>query len=364
MKLRFSAAIVLLACLGLALAAWPVSGNPRPERFQVPSVPQVAQVDYSGCGAASLAMVFGHWGPTVDYMQVVDVVRSMARGTSLPDMVRGSHFSQVSSAVSEAYPACRPERGYPARGLGYGAFYHASRAPWLEQLKEVVARGYPVVVLTDWTPAEAGPHYRVVTGYDDTEGVIWLNDPWPNGDALGRYRRSGRADWAWPYGDFLAVWSLSTDAWGLSGGYRYGAVLTAPWKVHLQGPATVKPGCRFTVQARAEYSCPAPFATGPEADFPQFPASQVRLELLLPPGLAVVGPGVQQAGLLKAGQQTTVRTFDVLASEDFRGEAVISVLASGLVAGQVPDWGTTYWKQAYAYTDRIGGRGDFTISVR
>ncbi|MGI5844936.1 MAG: C39 family peptidase [Candidatus Xenobium sp.] len=364
MKLRFSTAIALLACLGLALASWPVTGCPRPERFQIPSVSQMAQVDYTGCGAAALAMVFGHWGPNVDYMQIVNVIRSMAHGTSLPDMVRGGHFSQVSSAASEAYPGCRPEHGYPARGLGYGAFFHASRTPWLDQLKEVVAQGYPVVVLTDWTPGEAGPHYRVVTGYDDAEGLVYLNEPWPYGDELERYRRSGRADWAWPYEDFLAVWSLSTDAWGLSGGYRYGAVLVAPWKVHMQGPATVKPGCLFSVQVRAEYSCPAPFATGPEADFPQFPANQVRFELLLPPGLAVVSPGVQQAGLLKAGQQTPIRTFEVQAAEDFHGEAVITVLASGLVTGRVPEWGTTCWKQAYTYTDRIGGQGDFTISVK
>ncbi len=76
MTLPSSTAMALLACLGLALAAWPVTGNPRPERFQVPSVPQMAQVDDSGCGAASLAMVFTHRGPTVDDMQIVDVVRS------------------------------------------------------------------------------------------------------------------------------------------------------------------------------------------------------------------------------------------------------------------------------------------------
>jgi hypothetical protein len=200
MKLRFSTAIALLAYLGLALAPWPVTGCPRPERFQIPSVPQMAQVDYTGCGAAALAMVFGHWGPNVDYMQIVNVIRSMAHGTSLPDMVRGGHFSQVSSAASEAYPGCRPEHGYPARGLGYGAFFHASRTPWLDQLKEVVAQGYPVVVRARALPPQRtcglGLALRGLPGglvpVHRCLGPVWRLSVWsrPGGALEGAHTRS------------------------------------------------------------------------------------------------------------------------------------------------------------------------------
>ena len=66
----------------------------------------------------ALAMALGHSGPTVDYKDVVDVASSMAHGTSLPDMVRGGHFSETSAAVSEAYTATKPTHGYIGRALG------------------------------------------------------------------------------------------------------------------------------------------------------------------------------------------------------------------------------------------------------
>lgn len=355
-------ALLLLVALGLVVGAPPVTGSSRPARFVIAGVPEVSQVDYSGCGAAALAMLFGHQGPAVDYMEIVDVVRSMAHGTSLPDMVRGGHFSEASAAASEAYPACRPLHGYPSRKLGYGAFFHASRTPWLDGLKDVLAQGYPVAVLTDWKPGESGPHYRVVTGYDDTEGVLYLQDPWPYGDSLDGYRRPGLKGWAWPQADFLAVWSLSTEEWGLPGGYRYGAVLAAPWKVQVHLPGSVGPGEAFTVEARAEYACPAPFGT----TFPRFPARDLQFELRLPPALAAAGPRVRPAdpSTLRAGETTPPVAFQVLASSDAAGHAEVTVTARGRVTGQVPRWGDTSWSPAYEYTDVIGGQATATTRVR
>lgn len=355
--------LLLLTSLALALLAAPAAGKARPARVLLDRVPEVAQVDYSGCGAAALAMIMDHWGPRIDYMEIVDVVRSMAQGTSLPDMVRGAHFSAASSAVSEAYPACQPAHGYPARPLGYGAFFHASRTPWLEELKDVVARGFPVAVLTDWKPGESGPHYRVVTGYDDREGVIFLQDPWPYGDSLASYRRPGPG-WAWPEADFLAVWSLSTEHWGLPGGYRYGAVVVAPWKVHLVAPTSARRGRAFRVEARAEYPCPAPFGRDPA--FPRFPARDVQLELRLSPGLEPVGPPVRApgGGALRPGDPTAPVVFEVRAREDAPPEGVVTVVARGTVSGAVPSWGTTSWSRPYDYTDQVGGQESQEIPIR
>lgn len=352
---------LLVMWVAIAVTALAAAAHPRPARYILAPVPQVSQLDYTGCGAAALAMLFRQAGPAIDYMQIVDVVRSMARGTSLPDMVRGGHFSAKSAAVSEAYPACQPRHGYPARHLGYGAFYHASREPWLDELKDVVAQGIPVAVLTDWKPGEAGPHYRVITGYDDEKGVLHLNDPWPYGTSLDCYKRGTKTNWIWPYADFLKVWALSTADWGLPGDYHYGAVIATPWKVNVRTPASVRLGEIFTVVARAKYTCPAPFGQG---DFPRFPAHDVKLEIALPRGFTAVGPTVQAAGdgTLQAGHETPTVTFKVRAPRTPQKSA-LTVTARGTVEGHVPEWGATYWKQAYDYRDAIGGLRMLPISV-
>lgn len=362
---RLLGTLALVAALGVGFATGPAGGSGRPARFVIANVPQVAQLDYSGCGAAALAMALGHSGPAVDYKEVVDVVRSMAHGTSLPDMVRGGHFSEASAAVSEAYPGSQPAHGYSTRKLGNGSFFFASRTPWLDQLKDVIAQGFPVVVLTDWKPGESGPHYRVVTGYDDSTGVLYLHDPWPYGTSLEKYAKPGAISSTWPYADFLAVWALPTDQWGLRG-YRYGAVVSIPWKVRVQAPATVTAGESFTVTVNAEYCCPKPFGRGPEPVFPSFPATTVQFALQLPPGLTAAGGTLQPArnGTLRAGEVSSVARFTVTASKAARGDLTLAVRASGRVSGKVPRWGTTGWSQPYAYQDTIGGQGAATLQVR
>ena len=354
----------LSAALALAslLLCLPALGKERPSKFHIENVAQVAQLDYTGCGAAALTMLLGQCGPPVDYKEVVDVVRSMARGTSLPDMVRGGHFSRISAAVSEAYPGSQSTHGYSARPLGWGAFFFASRTPWLDELKDVIAAGYPVAVLTDWKPGESGPHYRVVTGYDDQKGVFYLHDPWPYGTSLQSYHLADSGEWAWPYADFLAVWSLSTQEWGLEGGYRYGAVVSAPWKVRVQLPATVRVGEPFTLTAQVEYCCPPPFGKGPDGTFPSFAASEVQFELELPAGVRGAKLMPIGSGILRAGEISPSVTFQLEASQV--GPQTVTVKASGRVRGHVPTWGTTYWKQAYDYTDLIGGEQAATVTVR
>ena len=352
---------LLVVVVGMAFSTAMGPAHARPKRFVIAPVPQVSQLDYTGCGAAALAMLFGQAGPPIDYMQVVDVVRSMAHGTSLLDMVRGAHFSEKSAAVSEAYPACQPAHGYGPRRLGYGAFFHAAREPWLDGLKDVIAQGIPVAVLTDWKPGETGPHYRVITGYDDDKGLLYLNDPWPYGTSLDRYRAAEGGGWAWPYTDFLAVWALSTADWGLPGGYRYGAVIATPWKVEVRAPATVQAGEALAVQVQATYTCPPPFGRGL---FPAFPARDVRLEVAVPPGFTAMGPPVQVGGkgALRAGDATPPVTFRLRAPRA-PGRAVITVTARGQVEGHVPDWGATYWRKAYDYRDVIGGQCAIAVTV-
>lgn len=358
--LLLTAALLMLVALVVPASAL----ASHPARYLIRGVPEIPQLDYSGCGSAALAMQFAFWGPKVDYKEIVDVTRTMSRGGSLPDMARGGQFSSMSDPVSDAYPGYQPFKGYAERKLGYGSFFFASTTSWFDQLKDVIAQGYPVQVLTDWTPTEVGPHYRVVVGYDDVKQVVYLNDPWPYGPWLNQYKKPGFKGWTWPYADFLAVWALPTDNWGLAG-YNYAAVVSVPWKVTVRAPATVTAGKTFTVKVRATYRCPAPFGRGPEVTFPTFPASGAKLALALPKGFKAVGSPTAMigAGTLLAGASSQWASFTVRAPRTM-GAYTLRAKGGGLVSGSVPEWGTVYWNAAYSYTDRIGGSGGHRVRVR
>ena len=175
--------------------------------------------------------------------------------------------------------------------------------------------------------------------------------------------KPGYKGWTWPYADFLKVWALPTDDWGLSG-YNYAAVITVPWKVAVKAPATVAAGKTFTIKLKATYRCPAPFGLGPEATFPTFPASSATLALLLPKGFKAVGSATAPigGGTLTAGASSAWQSFTVRAPAKM-GTWKLRAKGSGLVSGSVPQWGTVYWNAAYSYTDRIGGFGSARITV-
>jgi hypothetical protein len=350
--LTFAAALLALLVLPSLATA---SG--RPSRYLIKGVPEIGQLDYTGCGAAAMQMMMDYWGPRVDQREIVDVIRSMSRGSSLPDAARAAQFSFKSACQSDAYPGYQPFHGYRERSLGYGGFFYASTTSWFEQLKNIVAQGYPVQVLTDWTPTESGPHYRVVVGYDDVKKVVYLNDPWPYGPWLVQYKKPGFSGWTWPYADFLKVWALPTDDWGLAG-YFYGAVVAAPWRVVVTAPRTVEEGATFTVTVRATYRCPAPFGRGPSATFPIFTATKCTDFLLLPKGFKLVGLPTRQlgSGTLAAGHVSVALKYRVTAPN--RDVSVwLKAKASGKVSGSCPKWGDVYWNAAYSYADVIGGWG-------
>ena len=120
-----------------------------------------------GCGAAATQMVLDYWGPFVNQKAIYDSARTF-HGSSLPDLARAGQFSALSFSAGDRFPSSQGW-GYPAARLR--ELLLRAAGPWLEQLKAVVAQGYPVICLTDWLPGVYGPHYRVVVGYNDAEGV-------------------------------------------------------------------------------------------------------------------------------------------------------------------------------------------------
>lgn len=348
-----------------AAAAAPGGGTRLPSRYVIPNVPLWQQQQALGCGAASAQMVMDYWGPFIDQREVYNAARTW-QGTAVGDLARAGQFSDLSWPAGDNFPSVA-DWGYTERPLGYAGFFYGQSAPWLDKLKAVIAQGYPVICLTDWLPGVYGPHYRVVVGYDDAKGVVYLNDPWcrdlkSDMDVRGSYapNESVQGDHyyqyaEWTYSDFLSVWQLPGDDWGLPG-YRYCAVLVAPWKVQLSAPAIVNKGAKFTVTATVTYPCVAPFGTGA---FPVFPATGTQVSLAPPAGFtALSSPTVSVGGLAAGG--TAKATFTVKAAST-PGANAYGATAEGLASGSLNVW-QKY--DAYSYTDRIGGTGSGTITVK
>ncbi len=348
----------VLLFLPSALAAQAI-----PTSYKIEGVPLYQQKDARGCGAASLQMVFDYYGPFVNQMEIYDAARS--GGTALPDMARAAQFSNLSTAAGDRFQHW-VTTGYDERGLGYAGFFFASTQPWLEQLKAIVAQGYPVIVLVNWLPGVYGPHYRVVVGYDDAKGVLMMNDPWSRQfkNDMGYQGSTSQNANPWDvefgtfnmtYADFLDIWSLSTSGWGVPG-LAYGAVLVSPWQVHLSAPGSVAAGKTFTVTATVTYPVLAPFGS---AAFPTFPASDTQVTLSVGGGATLVSgtPAVSE-GTVSAGQ--TVKVTWTLRAGSGTGPLALGVTATGLVSGSLGAW-QDY--PAYTYTDRIGGTGSAVVTI-
>ncbi len=355
-------ALVVLALPSLAAAA---GGGSIPSKYIIQNVPLWQQQQALGCGAAAAQMVMDYWGPFVDQREVYNAARTW-QGTAVGDIARAGQFSNLSWPAGDNFPSVA-DWGYTERPLGYAGFSYGQSTPWLTQLKAVIAKGYPVVCLTDWLPGVSGPHYRVVVGYDDTKGVLYVNDPWCREfkgeiDGGGSYAPNENVNgdkaynyFEWTYSDWLAVWQLSADGWGLPG-YRYCAVLIAPWKVAVSAPASVAKGAKFTVTANVTYPCVTPFGTG---GFPAFPATGTKVSLAAPAGFTVLSSPTVSVGGLAAGSTAKV-TFTVKAGTT-AGAFSWAATAEGLASGSLAPW-QKY--DAYSYTDRIGGSGIGTITVK
>jgi hypothetical protein len=347
----------------LLLLPTALAGQAIPVSYKIEGVPLYQQVDARGCGAAALQMVFDYYGPFINQMEIYDAARS--GGTALPDMARAAQFSNLSTSAGDRFQHW-VSTGYPERTLGYAAFYFASATPWLDQLKAIVAQGYPVIVLVNWLPGVYGPHYRVVVGYDDAAGVLRMNDPWSREfkNDMGYQGSTSQSANAWDvdfgtfnmtYADFLSIWSLSTTVWGVPG-LAYGAVLVTPWTVQLRAPSTVTAGKTFTVSATVTYPVLAPFGS---ADFPTFPTSDVQVTLSAGNGLAVLN----SASTVLEGTVSAGHAFKVswtLKAGNTAGAFKFDVTASGLVSGSLGPW---HDYPAYAYTDRIGGSASTILSI-
>jgi len=286
------------------------------------SVPYHSQTNGYYCGPAALEMVFDFYGPDIPQLEIADVARTAADGTYTSDMIRAAQFSNLSTSVGNEMP--ESITGYTSRKLGYAAFEYSPMT--INDLKSLIAAGYPIIVLTTW-------HFRVAVGYNSTH--ITFQDSY-YGEMFNMTYQEFDTDW-----DYSGHWGL----------------LVAPWKIEVSALRNVFLGSVFNVTASVTYPSSLPF------DVNQYPASAVNATVALPAGLSLVSGETTKktidAGTLVAGTSANV-TWAVQVNT--LGNYTISVEAEGKVNGSVPSLPS--YPEPYNYEDRIGGFGQSAVTAK
>jgi ABC-type bacteriocin/lantibiotic exporter with double-glycine peptidase domain len=167
-----------LLLLGLSLAVPVTSASPatrtpapaHPVSAYLAAVGHVSQT-YNNCGPASIVSVLSYYGVQTTQQAVAQVLRPNG----------GYMLAGVIPPFVERY------------GLKATRFRNGS----LENLRRLTAAGIPVIVL-QWMNRPGGiPHFRVVRGYDDERGLMWLSDPLYGANVYVSYT------------DFERLWTLA-----------------------------------------------------------------------------------------------------------------------------------------------------------
>jgi hypothetical protein len=237
-------------------------------------------------------------------------------------MVRAAQFSNLSTSIGKEMPT--NITGYTARKLGYASFEYWGMT--LNELKHLIAAGYPIIVCTT-------NHFRVAVGYSTTQ--FTFQDSW-----YGRMH------------------NITTDIFDLDWDYSsHWALLVSPWKTEVSVPQHIVVGSVFNISASITYPLPPPFDIG------QYPASSSNATLTLPPELSLTqGETAKKTidtGNLEAEESANVKWK---VSANTRGNYNVSVETEGKVEGSLPALPPDY-PLPYSYTDRIGGVQQTTAKV-
>ena len=297
----------------------------------IPDVPFHYQINEFYCGPAALEMVFDFYGEDIPQTEIADVARTLPSpfGTTTGDLRRAAHFSNISTSLGMTPGNIT---GYSNRKYGYIAFEKQNMS--LNELKNLVDSGYPLIVLTKH-------HFRVVMGYNSTH--IIAHDPWNN---IEWGIKNGGPNLPIDVLEFLSEWGYSYN-WGL---------FVHPLEVTLTIPTYAQPGDPFIVTAKVSYLCPPPFSAT------EYEALYCNATITLPTEL-ILNPRetftkTLQKGNLTAGNYATVTWF---VKANVIGNYTISVEASGKINGTVARWGTF---PSYDYEDIIGGTGKSSVQVK
>jgi len=293
------------------------------------SVPFHHQEKIYYSGPASLKMLFDFYGEDIPQLEIAEVARTHPNVTFTDELRRAAHFNNMSTSKGQEMP--ENITGYSVRKLGYGAFEKETLN--LNQLKNTVYNGYPVIVSTWYDLSKQNSHYRVIVGYNDTHIIV--HDPW-NKTAWGGTH--GGPNTALDYSTFLTLWNQS-NYWGL---------LVSPWKVTVA--FKMLEYYLFNVTANVQYVCPETFGNT------LYPASSAKATIILPSELSLeMGESTTKTlgtGNLSSGASAEVSWMVTNITDINEIVRNITVEATGIIDGNVTTHGVY---QSYSYQDIIGG---------
>lgn len=125
------------------------TGNSRPASAYLQDVGFAYQTR-NNCGPAAIAAALRHYGVQADQATWQGELRPGGRNMWFPDAQR------------------------LLQGLGFQA--PVGRNGTVEDIKRQVAQGFPVIVLQFHSVPGQTPHFRVVRGYDDAQGILIMSD--------------------------------------------------------------------------------------------------------------------------------------------------------------------------------------------
>ena len=383
---NFTKLIVLLIVISI------IGVEGRPSSYQIENIPYHRQITRYACGDASFEMVYHHYRQDLDQRAIIDVARtSFAVGTNTFDLIRAAHFSSISSSpVNYFYPSQAPSNGWkktiPRGMISFG--YYSSQC-WIEELKDIIAQGYPIIVLNHFSMTSPGGHFRVAMGYN--ESSITLLDPW---------------DRDWPRIISFSNEEFCEEIWKIPEDYSQYNITSPPYWGGFIAPLSVdlsfnalnesrgfdqKQFNFIEVNSTISYPCPDPFCSSPHINnLNSFEISNFNVTLQLPFNMKIKSgnPITSFPSLLpKSSIQLTWQveiddsidikfpsssssssSFSSSSSsssfyneENFVGESVIKVEVEGMISGEVPEAVCCYDKDgslnffpSYSYSDIVG----------
>jgi hypothetical protein len=351
-----------------------------PDRFIIQNVPYHHQITGYACGDASFQMVMHKWGSNINQYSIMDVVRtSDHEGTLSYDLIRGGHFSSLSSTPSQykvLFPEYAPKQGWRSsnRQYGYAAFgYRNDSDCYIQDVVRVISHDIPVITLMKLN-LQGGGHYRVAIGYEwDGKGyTITLLDPWDkkNNSRIVQYDQdlfcnmwNHREPVKFPSNiNFDKPQPMPNDVDSFPAHF---AAIIYPWKVSLcynfdaNYKISEQNGSNIIVTANVTYDCFKPFCNigyGPIAR-----DTYAIIQFHNVPGYVTQGEQKILIGNFKPGDNVQV-SWNVFVKDNNIDKAdiplgKISVQVVGEITASVPEnW---YDKEnvspSYTYTDFIGG---------
>lgn len=348
-----------------------------PKAHKIANVPYHRQTTGYACGDASFEMVAHYFGTDLNQHAIIDVVRtSDHEGTQSYDLIRGGHFSSLSSTPSQykvLFPEVAPQNGWNKdRKLGMASFgYRNDSECYINDVVRVISNDIPVIVLMKLN-LQGGGHYRVVIGYEwDGKGyTMTLLDPWDrkNNTRTVKYDQDLFCN-MWNHREpikFPSNVNFEKPAVPMPNNVDYYpahfAAVMYPWKVTVEHDFDPKymvseqNGSNIIVTANIEYQCFKPFCVpgqGPIAD---------AVAILTYPAHMTLTQGDSskiEIGAFAPGDKTTIQWHMFVQDQDSISMEMesITVDAFGKIKASVPEmwYDKDVSSPAYDYEDIIGG---------